>query len=445
MTTIKATLSKKKRDAKSDNEILLRISFNREKVYRVKSNIYVNENFWNQDKEEVRIPRVHGTQRNELIKIQNNLTSLKSFIIEESVKIPEEEISKEWVNTTIRIFHFGKPEVKDTKKISFDELFIQFMSIQIKTEHRKKQFSCIFRMLKRFELYKGNVFKLDIDKLEYEDLVDFENFLKIEHNFFNDKGECIKNRHVYEVYKEKRIPQQRGGNAIFSIMKCIRTFYNWAVKTGKTQNNPFKRYKLKECVYGTPFFLTVEELNRIFEFDFSSKPRLSLYRDIFILQSCLGMRVSDFFQLTKDNIVGDAIEYIPSKTINESGDTVRVPLNEKAKIIIERNYNENRVELLPFTSQQKYNIAIKEIIKAVGITRAVTIINPTTRKEERKPIYEIASSHMARRNFIGNLYNKVQDPNAIGSMTGHIEGSKAFARYRNIDDNIKKNIISLLD
>ena len=123
-------------------------------------------------------------------------------------------------------------------------------------------------MLKRFELYKGNEFKLDINKLEYEDLVAFEDFLKIEHEFFNDKGECIKNRHLYEIYNEKRAPQQRGGNAIFSIMKCIRTFYNWAVKTGKTQNNPFKRYKLKECVYGTPFFLTVEEINRIFEFDF---------------------------------------------------------------------------------------------------------------------------------------------------------------------------------
>lgn len=445
MVTIKSTLSKKKRDTKSDSEILLRVSFNRQKVYRVKSNIYINENYWNKNKEEVKIPRIHGTLRNELIKIQNTLNSLKSFIVEESVNIPEEEISKDWINATIHVFHFGKPEIEDTKISSFDELFLHFMSIQIKTEHRKKQFDGIFKMLKRFEIYKGHDFKLDINSLEYEDLIDFETFLKIEHTFFNEKGECKKNQHIYEIYHEQRKPKPRGGNAIFAILKCVRTFYNWAVKTGKTQNNPFKKFKLQECVYGTPFFLTVEELNRIFEFDFSSKPRLALYRDIFILQSYLGMRVSDFFQLTRNNIIGDVIEYIPSKTINESGDTVRVPLTEKAKIIIERNYDENRTELLPFTSQQKYNIAIKEIIKAAGIKRTVTIINPTTRKEERKPIYEIASSHMARRNFIGNLYNKVQDPNAIGAMTGHIEGSKAFARYRNIDDNIKKSIISFLD
>jgi hypothetical protein len=30
-------------------------------------------------------------------------------------------------------------------------------------------------------------------------------------------------------------------------------------------------------------------------------------------------------------------------------------------------------------------------------------------------------------------------------MTGHVEGSKAFARYRNIDDDIKKKAIHLID
>lgn len=445
MATIKTSLSKKKRETKSDNEILLRVSFNRQKIYRVKSNIYVNENCWDKNKEKVKIPRIHSTQRNTLIKIENTLSSLKSFIIEESTRIPEEEISKEWLNETIHIFHFGKSTKKGSKVSTFDELFQQFMSIQIKTEHRKTQFKCIFRMLKRFELYKGPEFKLDIDMLEYEDLIEFEEFLKIEHTFFTPEGVCIKNPHIYETYKEKRIPKQRGGNSIYAILKCVRTFCNWAVKTGKTQNNPFKKYKLQECVYGTPFFLTVEELNRIFDYDFSTKPRLALYRDMFILQSCLGMRVSDFFELTQENINDNAIEYIPSKTINENGETVRVPLTEKAHIIIEKYHDETRTELLPFTSQQKYNLAIKEIIKIVGITRTVTIINPTTRKEEKKPIYEIASSHMARRNFIGNLYNKVQDPNAIGSMTGHTEGSKAFARYRNIDDNIKRNIVSFLE
>ena len=52
---------------------------------------------------------------------------------------------------------------------------------------------------------------------------------------------------------------------------------------------------------------------------------------------------------------------------------------------------------------------------------------------------------MARRTFIGNLYKKVKDPNIIAAMSGHNEGSKAFARYREIDDDIKRETLSLLD
>ncbi len=89
--------------------------------------------------------------------------------------------------------------------------------------------------------------------------------------------------------------------------------------------------------------------------------------------------------------------------------------------------------------------AIKKVFEFAEVTRIVTVINPTTREEEKKPINEIASSHMARRTFIGNLYKKVKDPNLVGSLSGHKEGSKAFARYRDIDEDMKKELVSLLD
>lgn len=52
---------------------------------------------------------------------------------------------------------------------------------------------------------------------------------------------------------------------------------------------------------------------------------------------------------------------------------------------------------------------------------------------------------MARRTFIGNLYKKVKDPNLVGSLSGHAEGSRAFARYREIDDDIKKELVDMLE
>ncbi len=53
--------------------------------------------------------------------------------------------------------------------------------------------------------------------------------------------------------------------------------------------------------------------------------------------------------------------------------------------------------------------------------------------------------YTARRTFIGNIYKKVKDPNLVGVLSGHKEGSKAFSRYREIDDEMKKELINLLE
>lgn len=67
-----------------------------------------------------------------------------------------------------------------------------------------------------------------------------------------------------------------------------------------------------------------------------------------------------------------------------------------------------------------------------------------TGETEHKSIADIASSHMARRTFVGNLYKKVKDPNLVGKLSGHKEGSRAFARYRDIDDDMIKEMSELL-
>ena len=139
-----------------------------------------------------------------------------------------------------------------------------------------------------------------------------------------------------------------------------------------------------------------------------------------------------------------AIEYIPRKTKKGCPLTVRVPLNAMVTEILARYEACDDDKLLPFISEQKYNLAIKRIFKAAGLKRLVTIINSTTREEEKWVLYESASSHLARRTFVGNLYGQVKDPNLVGILSGHKEGSKTFARYRTIDDEMKKELVNLL-
>ena len=125
---------------------------------------------------------------------------------------------------------------------------------------------------------------------------------------------------------------------------------------------------------------------------------------------------------------------------------VRVPLNKRAKQLVESYKGvDNKNRLFPFISTQKYNDAIKDILRLCEITRIITVLNTVTGKEEKRPINEVASSHMARRTFIGNMYKKVKDPNLVGSLSGHAEGSKAFSRYREIDDDIKRELVNMIE
>lgn len=160
----------------------------------------------------------------------------------------------------------------------------------------------------------------------------------------------------------------------------------------------------------------------------------------------IGCRVGDLIHFTKSNLINGKISYIPHKTSHDRLDSIEVPLNETAKSILKRYEAKNPTDqrLLPFISAQKYNDSIKNIFLLCGITRIVTG-NSTTGKEEQHPLNELASSHLARRTFIGNLYKKVQDPNLIGKLSGHKEGSKAFLRYRAIDDELKQNLVNMLE
>ena len=149
--------------------------------------------------------------------------------------------------------------------------------------------------------------------------------------------------------------------------------------------------------------------------------------------------------MTRANIINEAIEYIPRKTKEGNPVTVRVPLNSTAKEILSRYSGEINEPLFPYIAEQKYNEAIKEAFKLADLDRPVTVINPTTREEEKQPLNKIASSHLARRCFIGNLYKQVKDQNLVASLSGHKEGSKAFARYREIDEEMKKELVNLLE
>ena len=457
MATTQFRLSTKADKTTGQHEVLVRFFHGRIGQYG-KTNIYVQPQYWNQDRQRVTIPRVRVMSveakqlTTELADINTRLELMEQFIQDSFIEAGagKVDLPGTWLADILQQYNF--PTVKESRAVV--DIMDRFIETRYQSTSNINHGRAVLRALKRFLIYAGSP-DLEVDQVTPDTLHDFVEYLREEHTMFEVTTDQDGNRKIvflngrfkeaFQAVPESRLPVERGQNAINKFLGHLRSVFIWAVNNDLTTNNPFRKYTIPADIYGTPYYITIEERNQLMNFDLSDNPRLAVQRDIFVFQCVIGCRVSDLRNLTKESIIDGAVEYIPRKTKEGRPVTVRVPLNSVARTILERYKDNPGKMLLPCISDQRYNDAIKEVFTVCGLTRMVTILNPTTRQEEKRPLNEVASSHLARRCFIGNLYKQVQDPNLIGKLSGHKEGSKAFARYRDIDEEMRRDLVTMLE
>ena len=472
MANIKKTISTKVNE-NGFAQILLRIREGRQGInVRIKTGVFVPIVNWNEKKESVVIPKKIGlTEKKELqdIKDKLELVELRSVKI---VEIFGENATKEIVEHTldllkdydgtvtpeiIKKYQVHQEESNALEKGNIFKLASDYLRHNSFSVGRNNFYKVLFRIMARYQIFceviKKNGFCWNINTTSKNDILKFFDYLTTEHDYRKKFPNVFADVEINKLYPEgenkthrnARI-EKRGDNRIIDLKKAIKAFWNWLLKNEITTNNPFASITIGSQTFGTPFFLTVEERNIIASYDFSSNPAIEIQRDIFIFQCMVACRVGDLMAFTLNNIVDDVLVYTPHKTKDEQrAFTVEVPLNDVALNLIKKYANvDKKSRLFPYISAQKYNDAIKNILKECGIDRMVNVRNSKTGENEMKPIYEVAASHMARRTFIGNAYKVVKDPNVIGRISGHVEGSQAFNRYRDIDNNIKKDVVNAI-
>ncbi|MDO4736704.1 MAG: tyrosine-type recombinase/integrase [Bacteroidia bacterium] len=384
----------------------------------------------------------------------SEINNIRDYLIENFNKAKIKGLlHNDWLKDSLEEYYKNASNTEDTlntklsakNKLDFNNIFSEFLEKNSLAPSRIKQYEVIRRTLLRYELYirkskpRMKNFNIDVSSIDSNFLSDLYLYMENEHSIF------VKHPDIYESIPNKKPPRPRSKNTMTDCFKKIRAFLHWCYKNNYTTINAFACFKLDGEKYGTPYYITSEELKQIYNTDLSFIPELNVQKDIFVFQCCIGCRISDLLKLTKNDIINGNIEYIPRKTIGESPRTVVVPLNNMASEIVKKYSSILDNQLLPFISANRYNEAIKSILQICKITRLVTILDPLTRTEKKVPINSIATSHMARRTFIGNIYKHVKDPSLVASLTGHAEGSKAFSRYRDIDTDIKKELVKYLD
>lgn len=403
------------------------------------------------------------------------LEAMQIAIMDAYKKEEKETIDAKWLEKVVYKFHHPDKRVssisrRGKRQKSIYDLLEEYLEIKRFSYDHTKAFRVLVRDLARYEAFKNKVlrekFAWNIDKITRKDIEDFENYLRNEKTLsekYPKQFESILEQYPVEINVVHTFTklQNRGENTIVKLKKKFKAFMQWLYETERTSNRPFDGIKIGTEKYGVPFYLTKEERNLLADADIpalweglddedkklcSKFPlkTLEVQRDIFVFQCLVGCRVGNLCTLTSKNITDGILEYVPSKTSDEDAPVKpRIPLNPCAlKLVAKYNGVDKDGRLFPFISPQKYNDAIKAILMICGITRIVPVRNSTTGETEMKRICDVASSHMARRTFVGAAYKAVRDPNIVGKMSGHVEGSRAFNRYRQIDDDILKQTIS---
>ena len=218
--------------------------------------------------------------------------------------------------------------------------------------------------------------------------------------------------------------KKHSANTIHRNIGLLKTFLGWALNKKYTYNNDFINFKKPPKFRTDEIALNYQQVEEIYNHDFSKNKRLERVRDLFVLGCVTGLRFGNYSRITKDDIDGDFIRVIDMKSKSKN---LAIPLNSISRSILEKYDYE-----LPFLSNQKMNEYIKEVFKELKFTDEIkkTMKYGDELVEKKSEFYKRISSHTARRSFITIMKNKRVPDKVIMSYTGHTSLEVFNADYR---------------
>ena len=301
-------------------------------------------------------------------------------------------------------------------------------------EHRHMHYDAMVRRMERFLHIKGHS-NLMPEQFDVKMLMDYRQFIADEYLYVD------KYPKLYQKEGRKRFPTKRiSNNSVVHEMKGLRAFLNELENTDEIFKSPFRkisreRFKtMMRLKNDEPFFLRKQELKLVIETEVPQE--LQTAKDVFILNCCIGARISDFFSFTMDKVSVSPegipyIHYIPHKTMKEMETMVEIktPLVRIAYDIVMRTQ-------FKFDQQDRnysvtvYNRELRKLLKFCRLDRPVAKFNEDKGENEYFPLYEVASSRLARKTHV-DIMNKVQINAYVAGL--HAEGSDAVFRYTNLE------------
>ena len=196
------------------------------------------------------------------------------------------------------------------------------------------------------------------------------------------------------------------------------------------------------------FELSSEELDKIKNLVFDNKKKNgdiakvevknNEYRNLFILQTLCGLRVSDLHSLIK----GD---YEVKKEEQQQYYIIKTKKNAISAYVMQTPELDKYLEMVRNSSVKEfndlcYNRKLKEICKIAGLNRTIER-KDTQGRILRNPLYEVVTSHCARYTFIRLMYLAGYPEMDVAKMVGHKDDTMIKEVYnKKTDDDFMRNI-----
>lgn len=226
----------------------------------------------------------------------------------------------------------------------------------------------------------------------------------------------------------------------------LRWFLRWCYEKGYHQNHTFEYFKPK--LKNAPkqvIFLTEKELEQLETLAIPQKyASLGVVRDVFLFCCYTGLRYSDVYNLTWEDIHHGKIEIVTIKT----ADRIQIEFNRKSQAIIDK-YTDVHLpnkKVFPVISNQKMNKYLHELCKLAKIDTLIksTHYEGNKRIDDVQPKYELVGTHCGRRTFICMALSKGIPPTVVMKWTGHSD-YKAMKPYIDIADDVKSSYMKKFD
>ncbi|HAT4001764.1 TPA: tyrosine-type recombinase/integrase [Elizabethkingia anophelis] len=346
--------------------------------------------------------------------INTRLAQLEAGIISSYIEERPEIDLKEWIKTIV------SPDKEKTKDVNYTNDVIEFIDIYISL----KKESVTVATLKKAKVVKELINRYVIDRKKRKKTFRGLKFKDLD-NIFRADFESYCNQEQYKI------------STTFRNLKFLKMVCNVAESFDIDVHKHVSgwKFEVEKATKHMPksIYLTFEELDKIEQTEMPHD-YLENAKDWLLIACYTGQRVSDYLRFTSSMIIEDSdgqkyIEFTQQKTNAK----MQIPLLKKVQEIL----NKRKGEFPRKISDVNLNLYIKDVCEIAGIDemiyngKVMTIEKEDKTKITRKvlgeyPKHELVTSHIGRKSFASNFYEKIPTAYLL-NFTGHTTEKQLLA------------------